>query len=243
MLASPALRTPRTCPSSTRRVPSLIHTIATSTPARECVRECRHIHIHTHTLYVPVLFSFPFLFLSLGHASTPFPHPRSSFEFCGKRVSLSSFLPPFLPVSPMVFFLPLSLSLGAIHRPLSVPSHSRSLPLLLLSLTDIPLPRANAVSLARSLSTTLSGGTPDRFGDSQINVSRTTCTDTSPLRLANSAPCTVQNFVTEVYKECLEIGQLIARFNFVFYFPFRIVIILQRIKYVKCNMMQRKIYI
>lgn len=84
------------------RAPSLIRTIATSTPARECVRACTHTY--THTLYIPVLFSFPFLFLSLGHASTPFSHPRSSFEFCGKRVSLSSFLPPFLPVSPTVFF-------------------------------------------------------------------------------------------------------------------------------------------
>lgn len=105
MLASPALRTPRTCPSSTRRdPPSLSFTIATSTPpARECARA--QAHVYTHTLYVPALFSFPFLFLSLGHASTPFPHPRSSFEFCGKRVSLSSFLPPFLPpVSLRRFF-------------------------------------------------------------------------------------------------------------------------------------------
>lgn len=102
MLASPALRTPRTCPSSTRRDPPLSLTIATSTPARECART--QAHVYTHTLYVPVLFSFPFLFLSLGHASTPFPHPRSSFEFCGKRVSLSSFLPPFLPVSLRWFF-------------------------------------------------------------------------------------------------------------------------------------------
>lgn len=130
MLASPALRTPRTCPSSTRRVSSLIHTSTTSTPARECVRArvYTHTYIHAHTrtrtLYVPVLFSFPFLFLSLGHASTPFPHPRSSFEFCGKRVSLSSFLPPFLPVFPTVFFS-LFLSCWAIPPDLSLSCPTR----------------------------------------------------------------------------------------------------------------------
>jgi len=111
MLASPALRTPRTCPSSTPAESPLSFTPS----PRMCTRI--YIHTHTHTLYIPVLFSFPFLFLSLGHASTPFSHPRFSFEFCGKRVSLSSFLPPFLPVFPTVFSL--SLLLGN-SRPLSL---------------------------------------------------------------------------------------------------------------------------
>lgn len=123
---------------------------------RVCTRVYTHIHTHIHTrtrtLYVPILFSFPFLFLSLGHASTPFPHPRSSFEFCGKRVSLSSFLPPFLPVSPTVFFS-LFLFCWVIPRPLAILPYSRLLPLLLLSLSDIPLPTgANTVSLTRFLS-------------------------------------------------------------------------------------------
>lgn len=78
----------------------------------------RHTHIHTRThvrmLYVPTLFSFPFLLLPLGLASTPFPHPRSSSEFCGKRVSLSSFLSLCLPYG--FFFL--SLFCQAISRPL-----------------------------------------------------------------------------------------------------------------------------
>lgn len=137
----------------------LSFTIATSTPARECTRT--QAHVYTHTLYVPVLFSFPFLFLSLGHASTPFPHPRSSFEFCGKRVSLSSFLPPFLPVS-LRWFFSLLFSFTRQSPDLS-PSHPTRgcYPLLFLSLSDIPLPtRAKRVSLTRSLSTTLSAELP-----------------------------------------------------------------------------------
>lgn len=113
MLASPALRTPRTCPSSTLGEYPLSFTPSPRARRPASVRARVRTHTHTraharaHTLYVPAFcFPFPsssFLLVTLQHLS---PHPRSSFEFCGKRVSLSSFLPPFLPVSPTVFFSP-----------------------------------------------------------------------------------------------------------------------------------------
>lgn len=154
---------------------------------------CVYARAYTTHTYKHVRFTFPFCF----------PFPSSSFLLVTLQhlslilVPLSSFvvneslyLPFFLPVFlyPLRFFSP-SFSFAGQPRPFSILSYSRLLPLLLLSLSDVLLPtRANKVSLTRSLSTMLSGGTPNRFGDSQINVSRTTCTDTSPLRLANSTP-------------------------------------------------------
>lgn len=159
------------------------------------------VHTRTHVRFTfPFCFPFPspsFLLVTLQHLSLILV-PLSSFV-----VNESLYLPFFLPffLCPLRFFSTSFSFARQIPRPLPIPSYSRLLPLLLLSLSDVLLPtRVNAIFLTRSLSTALSGGTPDRFGDSQINVSRTTCTDTSPLRLANSVSCTVQNFVSEALR-------------------------------------------
>lgn len=159
MLASPALRAPRTCPSSTRRDP-LSH--SPSPRARRPANVHAHRHTYTRTRFTfPFCFPFPsssFLLVTLQHLSLILV-PLSSFV-----VNESLYLPFFLPffLCPSAgFFLSFSLLPGN-PRTFS-PSYptSRLLPLLFLSLSDIPLPtRAKRVSLTRSLSTTLSAELP-----------------------------------------------------------------------------------
>lgn len=110
MLASPALRTPRTCPSSTRRDP-LSH--SPSPRARRPANVHAHRHTYTRTRFTfPFCFPFPsssFLLVTLQHLS-PILVPLSSFV-----VNESLYLPFFLPffLCPSAgFFLSFSLLPG-----------------------------------------------------------------------------------------------------------------------------------
>lgn len=159
MLASPALRTPRTCPSSTRRDP-LSH--SPSPRARRPANVHAHRHTYTRTRFTfPFCFPFPsssFLLVTLQHLSLILV-PLSSFV-----VNESLYLPFFLPffLCPSAGFFSLLFSFTRQSPDLSPSYPTRGCyPLLFLSLSDIPLPtRAKRVSLTRSLSTTLSAELP-----------------------------------------------------------------------------------
>lgn len=152
MLAPPALRTSRTCPSSARRL------LSRSCPrARPFAHVHAHMHVgvrantHTHIhVYACSRFTFPLCF----------PFPSSSFplvalqHLCLILVSLSSFavneslyLPFFLLLRvPFVFLSPFFS--GPSADP-SVPFSSR-LPPMHPSLSDTPFSARSVVSRTRS---------------------------------------------------------------------------------------------
>lgn len=104
MLASPALRTPRTCPSSTPG--ELPLSFAPSPRARPPANVYARVHTRTRTRFTfPFCFPFPsssFLLVTLQHLSLILV-PLSSFV-----VNESLYLPSFLPffLCPLRFFSP-----------------------------------------------------------------------------------------------------------------------------------------
>lgn len=149
MLASPALRSPRTCPSSTRRVPSLHSHHRHERAGPPCVYA--RVHTRTHVGFTfPFCFPFPsssFLLVTLQHLSLILVPLSSSV------VNESLYLPFFLPffLCPLRFFST-SFPFAGRSPDLSLSYPTRGLlPLLLLSLSDVLLPtRADAISLPRS---------------------------------------------------------------------------------------------
>lgn len=158
MLAPPALRTSRTCPSSARRL--LSRSCPRARPFARVharIHESVRIHTHTHTRAHSLAcsrFTFPLCF----------PFPSSSFplvalqHLCFILVPLSSFavneslyLSFFLLRVPFIFLSPF------FSGPSADPSVSFSsrLPPMHPSLSDTPFPARSTVSRTRSLGTTL----------------------------------------------------------------------------------------